>query len=72
MGVLRVSKKIVFDFFKIYDVDYYKPRELYSFYVDWAKRRRRRRVSFSQFSFLLHKYLEEKNAKRLKLCDFIE
>jgi hypothetical protein len=70
MGVLRVSKRLVFDFLKIYDIDYYKPRELYGFYVDWAKRRRRRRVGFSQFSFLLHKYLEEKNAKRLKVENF--
>jgi hypothetical protein len=72
MGVLRVSKRLVFDFLKIYDVNYYRPRELYSFYVDWAKRRRRRRVSFSQFSFLLFKYLEEQKSKKLKLCDFIE
>jgi phage/plasmid-associated DNA primase len=65
-----VSKRLVLDFFKLYDIDYYKPRELYHFYVDWAKRRRRRRVSFSQFSFLLFKYLEEQKSKKLKLGDF--
>jgi hypothetical protein len=65
-----MSKKMVLEFFKVYDVGYYKPRELYGFYVDWAKRRRRRRVSFSHFSFLLYKYLEEQNTKKLKIENF--
>jgi phage/plasmid-associated DNA primase len=70
MGVLKVSKKLVLNFFQLHNVDCYKPKELYNFYVDWAKRRRRRRVSFSQFSFLLFKYLEEQKSKKLKLGDF--
>jgi hypothetical protein len=66
-----LSKKLVLDFFELYSMCLdYNPRELYSWYVNWIQNRRRRRVSFRRFLFLLNVYLEEKNTKKLNLEDY--
>jgi hypothetical protein len=64
LGVIKISKKLVLEFFQTYsEILDCNPRELYKQYVGWAKKQHRRRVGFRRFLFMLNRYVEEESIK---------